>query len=52
MTFLILSGKEIVRDIERVVCTLPIQAKATLKWEVTYLKGKTATKPCNWRLIT
>ena len=40
MTFLTLSRKEIVKDIERVVCTLPIQAEATLKWEVTYLKGK------------
>ena len=47
MTFLILSGKEIVRDIERAVCTLPIQAEATLEWEVTYLKGKTVTKPCS-----
>ena len=52
MTFLILSGKEVVRDIERVLCTLPIKAEATLEWEVTYLKGKIATKSCSWRLIT
>ena len=49
MTFLILSGKEIIRDIKRVVCTLPIQAEATLEWEVTYLKSQTATNPCSWK---
>ena len=37
------------RDIERAMYTPPIRAKATLKWEVTYLKGKIATKPRSWR---
>ena len=49
MTFLILSEKEIVRDIERAVYTPPIRAEATLEWEVMYLKGKIAIKSCSWR---
>ena len=41
------------RDRERYrVCTLPIQVEATLKWEVIYFRGKTATKPYSWKLIT
>ena len=52
MAFLILSKRETVRDIKKVVCTLLIQAEATLEWEAIYLKVNTATKPCNWRLIT
>ena len=52
MTFLILSGKEIVKNIERAVCRPPTHVEATLEWEVMYPKSKTATKPCNMRLMT
>ena len=52
MTFLALSGKEIVREIERVAYIPPIQTEATPKWEVMYPKGKTATRPCNGRSMT
>ena len=52
MTFSILNVKEIGKNIERVVCTPPIQAEATLKGEVTYPKGKTIIKPCKGKLMT
>ena len=49
---LTLNGKGIERNIERVVCVLPIQAEAILWWEVTCSKGKTKIKPSSKRLMT
>ena len=44
-----MNGKGIRRDIERVVCVLPIQAEAIPRWEVTCPKGKMVIKPCSKR---
>ena len=47
-----MNRKGIKRNIERVVCKLPIQVEATLKGKVMHLKGKTIINPCSERLMT
>ena len=50
--FLTLKEKGIERDIDRVVCVLPIQAEAILGQEAMCPKGKTIIKLCSKRLMT